>query len=216
MRGDDQPDETAADGLPEDPDTTGAGPFERWRSQLPTLLVVVLAVLVAGAAFVLYQQNQDLQGEKDDRREASEVASDFTTAVLSYDHRDLQGSLDAVLALSTRDWGRQYEDAWYAEQRNIVDQLQARGTIEVVDVMVGDPARGELPVIVRFNADIRSTIGVRTLEGSYLQVDLVDQDGQWLVDDMSYLAIGEENLTPAEGGNGQGGGGETPATTTTP
>src|SRR5205085_11786732 len=124
------------------------GPFRRWRSQLPTILIVVLAVLVAGGAFVLWHQNQDYRADQDDRREAAQVASEFTTAVLSYDFRDLQGSLDRVLAVSTRDWGRQYEDAWFQDQQQIVEELRARGHIDVVDVMEGDEANGVLPVTV--------------------------------------------------------------------
>jgi len=218
VRTDDEADERRLpEALPREPDDGGGDttPFDRWRSQLPTFVVVLLAVLVAAAAVVLYRQNEDLRDERDDRREAAEVGSDFTTAVLSYDFRDLQGSLEDVLALSTPDWGRQYEDAWFADQRNIIEQLRARGTIEIVEVMVGDAANGVLPVVVSFNADIRSTIGVRTLEGSYLQVDLVEQDGRWLVDDMTYLANGREDLTPAGGGTGRADA-ETPPATTTP
>ncbi len=198
---------------PEPPDDDDAAPFDRWRSQLPTALVVVLAVLVAGGAFVLYRQNEDLRAERDDRREAAEVASQFTTAVLSYDHRDLQGSLDAVLAVSTRDWGRQYEDAWFQDQQQIVEELRARGAIEIDDVMVGEAANGVLPVVVTFNATIRSTIGTRRLDGSYLRLDMTKVEGDWLVDDMTYLANGQQSLEPGAGG---GNGGDPPTATTAP
>jgi hypothetical protein len=185
-------------------------PFDRWRSQLPTLFVVLLAVLVAAGAFILWHQNQDYKQDRDDRREAAQVASEFTTAVLSYDFHDLQGSLDRVLAVSTRDWGRQYEDAWFQDQQQIVQELRARGQVDIVDVMQGDESHGVLPVTVTFNANVRSTIGVRHLTGSYLRLDLTKVDGDWRVDDMIYLANGEQSLDPRGGGNA----GETPPTTT--
>jgi hypothetical protein len=176
--------------------------------------VVLLAVLVAAGAFILWRQNQDYQHDRQDRREAAETASEFTSAVLSYDFHDLQGSLDRVLAVSTRDWGRQYEDAWFQDQQQIVEELRARGQIEVVDVMIGDESHGVLPVTVTFNADIHSTIGTRHLDGSYLRLDLAKVDGTWLVDDMTYLANGEQTLDPAGGGGNGGNAGETPTATT--
>jgi hypothetical protein len=217
VTGDDEIDDQLDHELPEpeleyvEPPPDGGddgGPFDRWRSQLPTILLVILAVLVAGGAFVLWHQNQDLRAEKDDRREAAEVASDFTTAVLSYDFRDLQGSVDRVLALSTRDWGRQYEDAWFQDQQQIVEELHARGQIDIVEVMQGDVSNGVLPVTVTFNANIRSTIGTRQLNGSYLRLDLTKVDGEWRVDDMTYLANGDQTLTP------RGNEGQTPTSTT--
>jgi len=189
-------------------------PFRRWRRNLPLLLVVVLAWMVAAGAVVLWKQADDLRNARDDRREAAQVASDFTTAVLSYDHRDLQGSVDDVKALSTPDWGREYEDAWFQDQQNIVEQLRARAEVVVDDVMVGDAANGVLPVTVTFNASIRSTIGTRRLDGSYLRLDLTKVDGHWLVDNMTFLAVTNQSLDAAGGGGG--GGGETPPATTTP
>ena len=187
-------------------------PFARWRSNLPLLVIVVLAWMVAAGAVVLWKQNQDLRSARDDRREAAEVASDFTTAVLSYDHRDLEGSVDDVLALSTPDWGRQYEDAWFQDQQPIVEELQAQAEVVINDVMVGDSSNGVLPVVVTFNASIESTIGTRRLDGSYLQLDLTKVDGSWLVDDMTYLANTSQSL---DTGNPGGGDEATPPTETT-
>src|SRR5688572_4081976 len=70
---------------PDGPDEREESPFARWRSNLPLIVIVLLAWMVAAGAVVLWKQNQDLRSARDDRREASEVASDFTTAVLSYD-----------------------------------------------------------------------------------------------------------------------------------
>ena len=39
-------------------------------------------------------------------------------------------------------------------------------------------------------------------------------DGEWKVDDMTYLANGEQSLDPAQGGGGNGGAAETPTPTT--
>jgi Mce-associated membrane protein len=177
------------------PDHDGSG--YRWWTNLATLAVIALAWLVAAAAVLLWQQNQDLAGAADEREDAARVAGDFAVAVLSYDHRDLDGSLDDVLALSTPDWGRQYEDAWFSDQQPVVEELRAVAQVDVRDVMVGEEHDGVLPSVVVFNATIRSEIGTRRLGGSYLRVDLTEVDGQWLVDDMSYLASTDQDLDPA-------------------
>jgi hypothetical protein len=165
---------------------------------------VVLAVFVGAVAVVLWNQNKDLRSARDQDRAAAEVASDFTTAVLSYNFRDLQGSVDDVMALSTTDWGRQYQDAWFQEQQPIVEATRARARVAVSDVMLGDEANGVIPAIVRFDATIRSEVGTRRLQGGYLQVDLTEVDGDWKVDDMRYLATQDQSLEPNGQGQGQG------------
>ncbi len=174
-------------------------PRDRWWTNLPTLVVIALAWLLVAGGVVLWQQNQSLADDRDDRRDAARVAGDFATAVLSYDHRDLGGSLDRVLALATPEWGRQYEDAWFQDQQGVVEELRARARVDVRDVMVGDEQDDVLPAVVVFNATIRSQIGVRRLGGSYLRVDLTRVDGAWRVADMAFLASTEQSLDPAAG-----------------
>jgi len=189
-----------------------AAPVDPWWSNLPTMLVLALAVLVIAGAVVLWQQNQDLTGARDDRQDAASVAGEFATAVLSYDHRNLDGSVDAVVALSTPDWGREYENAWFQEQQPVVEELDAVARVDVRDVMLGEESDGVLPAIVVFNATIESQIGTRRLGGSYLRLDLVRHDGAWRVDDMAYLASTDQSLDAAPGT----GGGNTPTATTVP
>lgn len=213
---DDRPDaaEDEVESAPEGPDGPDGPdrddrdePFRRWRANLPLLVVIVLAWMVAAGAFVLWRQNQDLRDERADRRAVAAVAVDFTTAVLSYDFRDLRGSVDDVRALSTTDWGRQYEDAWFQEQQSIVEATRARARVAVDEesVLLGDGSDGVVPVMVRFDATIRSEVGVRRLQGGYLHLEVTRQDGEWKVDDMRYVAATEQQLDPADGSGGGGG-----------
>jgi hypothetical protein len=196
---------TTIDGLVdahEPEENAAAAPLRHWWGNLPLLLLIVLSVAVAAGSLVLWRQNSDLKADRADDRAAARVASDFTTAVLSYNFRDLQSSVDDVQALSTRDWGRQYEDAWFQDQSQIVQATHARARVSVDDVMLGDQSDGVLPAIVRFNATIRSEVGVRRLQGAYLEVDLTKVDGHWRVDDMRYLATQDQSLDANDGGAG--------------
>jgi hypothetical protein len=197
---------------PPDDDAGTETPFRQWRRNLPMLVMIALAVLVAAGGFVLWKQNQDLRADRNEVRSAERVASDFTTAVLSYNFRDLRGSVDDVKALSTTDWGRQYEEAWFQEQQSIVEATRARGRVAVEDVLLGQESSGVIPAVVRFDATIRSEVGVRRITGGYLQLDLTRQDGEWKVDNMQYLATEDQQLDPNDGS----GDGTTPTPTTTP
>ncbi len=196
----------------EDDVRPAAAPVDPWWSNLPTMVVLALAGLVIAGAVVLWQQNQDLTTDRDDRQDAASVAGEFATAVLSYDHRDLDGSVDAAVALSTPDWGREYENAWFQEQQPVVEELDAVARVDVRDVMLGEESDGVLPAIVVFNATIESQIGTRRLGGSYLRLDLVRHDGAWRVGDMAYLASTDQSLDAAPGT----GGGNTPTATPDP
>jgi Mce-associated membrane protein len=214
MSDDDEGTDDESDDAPEDAedsqeaDPTPA-PGERWLSYLPTMALLALAVAVMAVAFFVWQERNDLAAADDDRQAAARVAGDFATAVLSYDYQDLDGSLDDVLGLSTPDWGRQYEDAWFSDQQPVIEELQAVAEVDVRDVMLGDAQDGVLPAVVVFNATIRSDIGTRRLGGSYLRLDLTEVDGEWRVDDMAFLASTEQSLDPA---TGEGGGTPTPTT----
>jgi hypothetical protein len=185
---------------------------DRWWTNLPTMIIVALAFVVIAAAVLLYQQNQSLADERDDRRDAAQVAGDFTAAVLSYDYRDLGDSLDQVMALSTPDWGRQYENAWFSEQQGVIEELQAVAQVDVRDVMLGDEHDGAIAAVVLFNANIESQIGTRRLGGSYLRLDLVKHQGDWRVDNLAFLAATDQSLDPQGGQGGQGQDGATPTT----
>ena len=78
--------------------------------------------------------------------------------------------------------------------------------------MLSEESNGVIPAVVRFDATIRSAVGVRRITGGYLQLDLTRQGGEWKVDSMQYLATEDQQLDPNPG-NGDG---STPTPTTTP
>lgn len=178
-------------------------------ADLSHLLLIVLALVVAAVAVFAWQRGTSLADERDDRREAAQVASDFTTAIQGYDSRDLSATLDAATALATRDYGSQLSDAWFSDLQPIVEQLRARATVDVSEVLLGEISQDAVSAVVNFNADIRSTVGTRRLAGAYLRLDLLKVNGDWKVDDMTFLATsdqtmdanGQSGATPPQGGN---------------
>lgn len=203
---------TEAPTRPAVPDAGGAGDGgtdedDGSTSRLQTFLVVGLAVwcvvmLVVAAASFLRADN--LASAQDDRREASSVASAFASATLSYDHRDLEGSVSAVTDLATAEYAETYQTAFFEELQPVVDEMRARGTVNVRDVYLSEISDDTATAVVSFDAVIRSTIGTRRLSGSYVRIDLVKEASGWKADELTFLATTQEGLDPAAGSTGTG------------
>jgi len=195
--------ERATDARPDDP------------SRRPTWVLVAVAacavVLLGITAWSLLRAD-DLASQQDDRRAAASVAGRFASATMSYDHRDLEGSLAAVTDLASQDYAETYQNAFFEELQPVVDELRARGRVHVRDVYVSEIGDDTATAVVSFDAVIRSTIGTRRLTGSYVRVDLVKEGGAWKADDLTFLATTQEGLD-APGGSGAAGATGTSPTT---
>lgn len=154
---------------------------------------------IAGWSFL---RADGVADDRDDRRAAASVAGEFASATMSYDHRDLDGSLAAVTDLATTEYAETYQNAFFEELQPVVDELRARGRVHVRDVYVSDVSDGTATAVVSFDAVIRSTIGTRRLAGSYVRVDLVREGGGWRADDLTFLATTQEGLDGPTGAAG--------------
>lgn len=170
----------------------------RWLLVALVAWGLVMSV-IAGWSFL---RADGLADERDDRRAAASVAGEFASATMSYDHRDLDGSLAAVTDLATTEYAETYQNAFFEELQPVVDELRARGRVHVRDVYVSDVSDGTATAVVSFDAVIRSTIGTRRLAGSYVRVDLVEEGGTWKADDLTFLATTQEGLDGPTGAAG--------------
>ena len=164
---------------------------------LPMLLVGLAAVATV-LALVMWFRADNAQDDLDSRRDAGQVAGEFTSAVIGYDADDLDGSLDRVLALASSDYEQTFRDAFFSEVRPFVAETEAKGQVSVRQAFVEDSSGDEASVVVFFDAVIESILGTRRLVGSYVRVDLVREDGEWKADDLAFLATTEEGLDPSE------------------
>ena len=205
-------DETADPAAPwaDDGPDAGAG-----RPGWILVAAAVCAIALLGlTAWSLVRAN-DLASQRDDRRAAASVAGRFASATMSYDHRDLEGSLSAVTDLATQDYAGTYQNAFFEELQPVVDELRARGRVHVRDVYVSEIGDDTATAVVSFDAVIRSTIGTRRLTGSYVRIDLKKEGGGWKADDLTFLATTQEGLDAPDGSSGAGAAGSTGAAPTT-
>lgn len=191
--------------------------------------VLALAVVALAALLVFVQSDRsDLQDEVDRETEIAQAASNFTLAVLTYDHTEVDKSAEAIEARSTDNFADEYRQGFEANLRALIVESEATSTAEVDEVFVnratGDTAR----VITIATADVRSAAQSRAEVTSFIDLSMVRIDGEWLVDQMTSLGsdgsiLDEEGnpITPEppgdEGvGDGDGSSNSTTSSTTAP
>ena len=173
-------------------------PAEEGRGRGPVRAVAALAVVfflgAVGLAVLSARLSSQLQEERGDRREVERVSSRFGQSLLTFDYRNMTPTRDAVFSLSTGTFHKQYEQA-FKSLTTLIQQGKtvSRGT--VTDVFVGDIGDHNASVIVVVDTATTGTAGPRSAVDSYIQLDLVQTGGRWLVDGVTNL-----NFNQAVGG----------------
>ena len=170
----------------------------RWRIAalaLAALLVVALAV----AAVLLGSDRADLSDRLDEQSDARAVAGRVGEALLTYEAGNLEESRDTIVELSTEEFAAIYEEAFSAGLQPTIEELQASSVGTVRDTYLTEIDDDSARAIVVVDAEAVSSAGTRRLVGSYLQIDLVREDGRWLADQVFAIAAVDETLTEPEG-----------------
>jgi Mce-associated membrane protein len=196
--------QTGTDGPEAPPPAAGGEPAGgRRRLTLVTVAAVVFALLAVGLAFVAVSLERELSDERsgrtaqaDDRRQVEQVAGRFSEALLTYDHEDLEGARQRVLELSTGRFRSEYESA-FAGLVEMIETTEARARATVRDVFVAGPEGDTARAVTVVDSAVEGVAGPRRVLDTYIRLDLVKRDGEWLVDGVTSL-----NFTGAGPGEG--------------
>lgn len=180
-----------------------------WRTAGLALVALVLVALVV-AAVLLWSDRADLSDRLDEQSDARSVAGQVGEALLTYEAGNLAESRDTIVALSTEEFAAVYEEAFSAGLQPTIEELQASSVGTVRDTYLTEIDDDSAQAIVVVDAEAVSSAGTRRLVGSYLQIELVREDGTWLADQVFAIAAVDESLTEPEGE------GEAPTTTAAP
>jgi len=170
--------------------TEGTPTRSRRATWVPWATAGVLFVFAVVLAVVAASLQGQLSAERDDRREVERVAGELTAALLTYDHRDLEGWRARVLAHSTGSFRRTFEDTYKASLEPIVTEAQASSTGTVKDIFLGEIDNGSATAIVVASTVAEGNAGRRRGFDTYVQLDLVEVDGRWRVNDVTNLNLG--------------------------
>lgn len=152
--------------------------------------MVVFAVLWDGA-----------RGDQGDADSVRRVAGTFTDRFLTLDSKDLEPNKRGVLALSTGAFKRTYEEGL---ETQVLQAILALGdtTTEatITEIYLGEVDARTAHVIVQaettaFTIDEEGTARPPLTQEIYIELDLLKQDGAWLVDHVAHLNFGGPRST---------------------
>ena len=129
----------------------------------------------------------DRDEQLDERRAVAE-------AILSYDYNDTEASLARLQQHIGGDFEEFYVEIFRTVQVPMISQLEAVATAVVNDIYVTDVDGDTAKAVVLVDQSVQSTAGLRTLTGTFLQMELTKRDGRWIVEEIP-LRISSSNET---------------------
>lgn len=170
---------------------TDVGGSSRRQVSVLTLVLVVLAcvLLTAGAAFYTWKaadvaQDQDrVESTERAATAADEAAAEAAVPLLSYDHRNLQSDLARALPYMTEERAGEYERLMEELRPDARKQkIAVQADVVATGVVRASEERAQVLVFV----DQATTKAGRQTDPlqMWVTMTMVEQDGQWLVDEM--------------------------------
>ena len=149
-------------------------------------LAIVFFVGTVVAVIFAAQQHRQLQQSRDARSGVEQVASRMTSALLTYDYRDLDKTKQAVLGLATGKFRTDYDQS-FGGLTSLFTSTKGQSTATVKDVFVSGINHDTATAIVVFDERTQGTSGQHLNVDLYLRLSLVKVNGQWRVDDVTNL-----------------------------
>ena len=166
-----------------------AGGAPRWLAVVSAVVLVVgLALLgVFGVLYVRAWQEQEVATE---RETVSEVATQVIINAFSFDHRNVDSSLEQLAAASTGDFLTEQEQ-WAQDVRSRVIEQKAvtTATVSHTAVEILDTDAGDAAVLVVFTAHSERE-GQEDITGRQaMRVDLTRDGDQWKADAVNQVGV---------------------------
>ncbi len=158
------------------------------RTTRTPAVVLALVLVAAGAGVLLLWRHADGLAESEAKvsaeREATQVASDVAVAMTTYDHRTLEDDL----AWIEEDGTDSFEETFLASTRPVRGLIrEERATAEGTVTDAAGTAEDEDHVTVLLFVDQvieRAGEPRSAVERTRVVMEMVHQDGRWLVDDV--------------------------------
>jgi hypothetical protein len=163
----------------------------------------VAAVMVAAVLGILALVSLSVggSGEGDDSREARLAAGRFAERFLTFEHDEVDDWKADVLALSTGGFSEEVEDVEDG-LRQVTGEAELVVEARVTDIFIGEIDRGAVEAVLIYDRDLRDAGGTRRETDRYMQLSMLQVDGEWLVDEVVDIAtaggLGGADPAPAE------------------
>lgn len=173
----------------ETPDQPAASPTGTGRSTAWVAWTVAAALaLVAGFSLV---QWRSLAGPAQEVRAARTAAVDYVRTLSTWDASSgLEPTYAALVAGATEEFLPEVDEVFGDQQREELVAADAVSTSTIADVLTGEAGAGSVPVVVIVEQFVvtgpSADPALRSERVALLQ--MVEQDGSWLVDDLEMLS----------------------------
>lgn len=165
----------------------------RTRVRALAVLAVVFFAGALGLAIVAASLKSTLDAERGDRRAVEQTASCFAAHLLTFDYRKMDEHRDAIFALSTGKFRKEYTEA-FASLKELITAGQTVSTGTVQELFTGSIADGNASAIAVVSADSKGKAGTRTGVTSYVELALVKVGSSWRVDGVTNLNFGAAGI----------------------
>lgn len=153
---------------------------------LPWLLAGALILVAAGVGFLSYRVQQENQADQSNQ-EVLAAARQEALNFISIDYRNFSQDTNNVLSGATGDFKQQFSDQSKTLQ-SLVTSNKAISTGQVLQAGVVSASPTSARVLVVADATVANTAAPSGQVRNYrLQMDLVDQNGQWLTSDIEFV-----------------------------
>lgn len=164
-------------------------PREPAASRVVPASAFVAAVMVAAVlgilAVVALTAGGD-GGSDDEARAARLAAGRFGERFLTFDHEDLDRWKTDVLELSTGGFAGEVEEV-ESGLRRLIGESELDASTQVTDIFLGEVDRGSVSAVLIYDRSITGARN-RTESDRYMQLELIQVDGVWLVDEVIDIA----------------------------
>ena len=129
-------------------------------------------------------------GGDDDLDDARLAAGRFGERFLTFEHDGLDEWKSGVLSLSTGGFSKEVDEVEEGLRR-LIGEAELDATTQVTEIFMGEIDRGTVSAVLLYDRDLRSASGTRSESDRYLQLTLLQVDGEWLVDNVIDIATAD-------------------------
>lgn len=197
------------------PATAADEPSSRPRRRWPWAVAAVAVVAVAVGAVVVageLSEGSDAVTELDRLAAARQAAADFGGDYLSFDADTVEQSSEQLADRSTEDFAEEFEETRAPGLGTVFSEPGTTTRASVTEVFLGELDRGRVRALVVADIAATSEGQAQRLEDLSFVLELVREDGRWLVDGVGPAPFPEV----VGGGEDQSPGPSTPSTTAPP
>lgn len=148
----------------------------------------IIAVMVAAALGILAIVSLTMGGgDAEELEDARFAAGRFGERFLTFDFESVDDWKADILSLSTGGFTEEVDEVEDSLRRLVAEaELEARA--QVTDIFIGDIDRGTVGAVLIYDRDVTGASGTRTETDRYMQLTMIQVDGEWLVDDVIDIA----------------------------